>query len=525
MDSITVNYKSGGSDNANIGFGTAVKPEMSSSEILSGERFGLLGTHFAFWGDKNAVYIESIEITYTCNGAAIPPSSEEPSSSEPSSEPSSSEPSSSEPSSSEPSSGSGSGYYVPQMVTNPTVGEEYLLGIDQKGLGQIIFVTGAMQGYYGATTTSPSEAAAVTLSSATGGYYIKVGSKYLNARKNDTHLNVYFETTKSSVWAYDTTYNTFTTDIEGLKTYIGTYGTHNTLSVSDYAKHIASSYPAHLYTMVETDEPVDPDTPDSPSTDYPEIPDNYDGNYYATIDDTASPNIVLGKLRDLIVNTHTHYTSYDDCGGGSKYLLETDPDPKNSSKILLFYSRDSVGNSPSNFNREHVWPQSKGPWTKSGGGSDMHHIRPTHNDVNGARGSYLMGEVSSSAKKITANSTGTLSGYFENQIFEPIDSVKGDVARIFMYMFVHYNSANTLGDNTNKAGSCPTTASCPTSGSLPLTNVLKGTKAQAFELLLKWHNEDPVDNIELVRNEAVYKIQGNRNPFIDKPEYANYIWG
>ena len=347
---------------------------------------------------------------------------------------------------------------------------------------------------------------------------------YLDCEVSDTHLNLKFASTKNHVWAYDTTNNTFTTDLDGTKVFPGTYGNHNTLGISNFEKYIATSFAAHLYEMVESERPTDPTDPEVPGTDYPEVPDNYEGNYYASIDDTAAPNIVLGKLRDLIVNTHTTYTSYDDCKGGSSKLLKTDADPNNPNKILLFYSRDSVGNSSSNFNREHVWPQSKGPWSTSGGGADMHHIRPTHDDVNSTRGSYLMGDFENGTP-VKAKATGTISGYRSGSLFEPLDSVKGDVARIFMYMFVHYNSGSTLGSNTNKSGSCPSTASSKTSGSLPITNVITGTKAQAFALLLKWHNEDPVDQIEITRNEAVYKIQGNRNPFIDKPEYANYIWG
>ena len=93
-------------------------------------------------------------------------------------------------------------------------------------------------------------------------------------------------------------------------------------------------------------------------------------------------------------------------------------------------------------------------------------------------------------------------------------------------MFVHYNgSGSYLESNTNKSGTVTSTASSRTSGNLPITNVIDGNKTEAFQLLIKWHNEDPVDQIEINRNNAVYDIQGNRNPFIDHPSFADYIWG
>ena len=60
---------------------------------------------------------------------------------------------------------------------------------------------------------------------------------------------------------------------------------------------------------------------------------------------------------------------------------------------------------------------------------------------------------------------------------------------------------------------------------MPLTKVVKGSKQEAFDLLVKWHNNDPVDIYETNRNDAVYTIQKNRNPFIDHPEFVNAIWG
>lgn len=465
------------------------------------------------------LYVNYLSVTYVASepgGGDIPPSSSE--------EPSSSEtPSSEEPSSSEPSSNEPSGDLVPGIIEgNPVVNKEYRLGMEQENLGDTYFITGNyVNTYYGETTTDYDSAAKVKVTSTTGGYHIKVNNTYLNVVQKDSYRNIKFESTPTTVWEYDTTYKTFITDLNGTDCYVGTYNRFDTLSCSTI-DHIKDSYPAHLYELVVNDNPSSSEPDDEPG-DYPSTPDNYDGSYYDGINDNAAPNTVLGELRDLIVETHDVYTSYDDCGGGSSKLMKTDFDPENPSKILLFYSRKAVSNSSSNFNREHVWPKSTGLWNTSGGGSDMHHIRPTDSKINSTRGNLVFGEVSG-GKTATGNN-GEVGGYYGGGVFEPLDEVKGDVARIIMYMFVHYNSPSTLGSNTNKSGNCPTTASSKTSGNLPLTNVFNGSKTNAFNLLLEWHNDDPVDEIEINRNEAVYKIQGNRNPFIDKPDYANYIWG
>ena len=89
-------------------------------------------------------------------------------------------------------------------------------------------------------------------------------------------------------------------------------------------------------------------------------------------------------------------------------------------------------------------------------------------------------------------------GYATKDYFEPLDNVKGDIARIIFYLMVRYQEAD---------------------------NYSFTTVAQSKEMLLRWNEIDPVDEFEMKRNEESYKIQGNRNPFIDHPECAVLIWG
>ena len=158
------------------------------------------------------------------------------------------------------------------------------------------------------------------------------------------------------------------------------------------------------------------------------------------------------------------------------------------------------------YNREHLWAQS---WTNNDSDekTDLHHVYPTDGWVNNKRGNYAFGEVSNAAwtsqngGKLGAN---TVSGY-NGTVFEPIDEYKGDIARAMMYVSVRYyqeDSSWSTSDMSNKS-------------------VIKDW---AMTMLLRWHREDPVDEKERNRNNKVYNIQGNRNPFVDYPDFAELIW-
>ncbi len=248
--------------------------------------------------------------------------------------------------------------------------------------------------------------------------------------------------------------------------------------------------------------------------------DAAEGNYYSSITATGGTQL-LGQVHDLIVKTHTKYTSYDECK-----TKGTTTDPGLDGKgYLEFYTHEtltSFGGSVGTANREHVWCQSlsNGLWGTSGAGSDMHHIRPTEATLNSTRGNNKYGEVTSEKKEAYSKKPGgaqsKLGGYVGGGVFEPLDNVKGDAARIVMYVYTHYNKGKNVGGTLDSKGS----------GTLNFTNVMAASsEAAARELLLEWNALDPVDAIEEKRNEEVFKIQGNRNPFIDHPEYASAIWG
>ncbi len=249
------------------------------------------------------------------------------------------------------------------------------------------------------------------------------------------------------------------------------------------------------------------------------------GSYYSGIT-AKSGRELLGQLHDLITSTHKKYTSYDDCSN-PYYVKQTDPG-SNGNSVMEFYSQADIsanwgGGDIGTWNREHVWCKSLSNrlWGTSGGGSDMHHIRPVETALNSTRGSNKFGDANKQNPKYYKDRNKNevaIGGYLSDGTFEPIDKVKGDVARIVMYVYTHYNTYSNVGGTTNGSGG--------SFGTLKFTNIIdEGNEESAINLLLEWNKMDPVDDIERTRNEAVYQIQGNRNPFIDNPNYANAIWG
>ena len=168
------------------------------------------------------------------------------------------------------------------------------------------------------------------------------------------------------------------------------------------------------------------------------------------------------------------------------------------------------------WNKEHSIPQS---WfgEASPMKSDLFHVYPTDARVNNFRSNMPYGETSNrsyidgDSKALGYIGSSNFSGY-SGTVFEPVDQYKGDFARTYFYMVARYLDKNF---NKSENGKVVFTYSSNTTG---LTTY-------AINLFLKWHRQDPVSQKEIDRNNAVYKHQKNRNPFIDYPYLAEYIWG
>lgn len=166
-------------------------------------------------------------------------------------------------------------------------------------------------------------------------------------------------------------------------------------------------------------------------------------------------------------------------------------------------------------NREHSFPKSWWGSTKDEKYSDIFHLYPTDGYVNNQRSNYPFGVCANGTRLPDANGahalgkkgTCTYEGY-SGIVFEPDDIYKGDFARTYFYMATCYNHQIANWNSDMLAG-----------------NDYPVFTTWALNMLLEWNRLDPVSEKEIKRNDAAYVLQDNRNPFIDHPELAEYIWG
>ncbi len=170
------------------------------------------------------------------------------------------------------------------------------------------------------------------------------------------------------------------------------------------------------------------------------------------------------------------------------------------------------------YNREHSLPKS---WFNEEKPAyyDLGHIVPTDGKVNGQRNNFAFGECADGTRLSHGDHVGkgklgasTFPGYtITASVFEPDDEYKGDFARMYMYMRVRYKSMDMTRDHGHW-----------------MFNDLDtnyGLTYYAVDLLMKWHRQDPVSVKEILRNNGMDSVQHNRNPFIDYPILAEYLWG
>jgi len=160
------------------------------------------------------------------------------------------------------------------------------------------------------------------------------------------------------------------------------------------------------------------------------------------------------------------------------------------------------------YNREHTVPQS---WFGDGDiKSDVVHVVPTDGYVNNRRSNYPFGEVKNAtytSKNDYCKLGSCKTDGYSGTVFEPNDEIKGDIARIFFYMITRYES------------------SCGSWGHDVFTSTYPGLTSWTLNMMMRWSRQDPVDAIEIARNNAVYEVQGNRNPYVDYPGLEEYTWG
>ena len=234
------------------------------------------------------------------------------------------------------------------------------------------------------------------------------------------------------------------------------------------------------------------------------VAEQYSGHYYDSISDSLSGDQLLSALRALNKTNRKSQVGYKEMGtsasGKFKFTDYDVSDPKSlktnadgqvyGTKIVSFYS----GNTMTLYNREHVWPNTHGGHLVE---DDIHMVRPTIVEENSARGHsfYIEGKKSD-------NNTGwdpAMESFGE-------ESYRGDAARIIFYCMIATDQLTLVDDGSRSSRT-------------------GNNEMGVISDMISWNVRYPVLKREQRRNSGGEYLQGNRNPFIDHPEYACKIWG
>jgi len=228
-----------------------------------------------------------------------------------------------------------------------------------------------------------------------------------------------------------------------------------------------------------------------------------------------SASLLKFELQKLTAQKHTRFLAYTSNSSVDVWdaLNSADENPENPEEVLLLYGYNDADNQHKNdrkraknlachqsgcsgfWNREHVYPKSLGTPNlgTDNAGADAHALRATDGDQNSSRNNREFANGKGNAHI-------TPKGYWF-----PGAEWKGDVARMMMYMFIRYPKQ------------CKAIRVAKSSFTYDLLKEMP-------DIFLEWNVEDPVSPFEIKRNNLLEKFQGNRNPFIDNPYLATYIW-
>lgn len=222
--------------------------------------------------------------------------------------------------------------------------------------------------------------------------------------------------------------------------------------------------------------------------------------YYASLNGLNGEDFKK-ELQNILKNTHRRLISYDE----ARFVLELSDLVEENNILYLdgIYSGHKIipyWDGGATWAREHVWPNSRLGIPRVQGssknqGSDVHNLRAINPNVNSSRSNRYFSDAVE----------GHLNHTVGKDAYYPGDNYKGDVARIIFYMATRYHDILTLTDSNIDDGNAYEKS---------------GAKMGLLSVLIQWHEEDPVSLFEINRNNIIYSYQGNRNPYIDHPEYV-----
>lgn len=236
--------------------------------------------------------------------------------------------------------------------------------------------------------------------------------------------------------------------------------------------------------------------------------------YYEAASGKSGTNL-LAALHGIVSTGTTNIpyssTTRFDTSDALKWI---DENPANTNEVILIYSGLTAPKSAfgvtTGWSREHCWPNSYGLDDVEPSFSDLHNLRAIDWNVNSSRNNKVYDESSGSvASPAHPEAPGCTA---DPDSWQPADWCVGDVARSVLYMAVRYR-----GD---RAGEPRLDLTESVSAATTATNYMA-----KLSTLLYWHALDPVSDVERLRNDRVESLQGNRNPFVDHPEFVPGTWG
>ncbi len=247
--------------------------------------------------------------------------------------------------------------------------------------------------------------------------------------------------------------------------------------------------------------------------------------YYETATGTGSQlktqlhEIISGHSVQSYSSLWDHFTVTDATFDGMVWDIYSYTPCEEPPYVFSFYDDQDTGTGGTEegdvYNREHSMPRSWFGGAVNPMNTDLYHIYPVDKWVNARRANYPYGMVDHAdwTSMIGGKLGPNVAGGYSGTAFEPVDEYKGDLARTFLYMITRYQdriSSWTYNESGN---------------AMLDHQAYPGYEPWVIDMLLDWHESDPVSQKELLRNRDVYDIQGNRNPFVDHPEFIERIWG
>lgn len=262
------------------------------------------------------------------------------------------------------------------------------------------------------------------------------------------------------------------------------------------------------------------------------------GTYYSTVDTTNAAT--LRSTLHMVIDDHTRY-NYSSGGTDTTDILRiAQQDPANSSRIIDVYQNRSFSKTGGGYNREHTWPKSYGfpnDGASNSAYTDCHLLWLCDSGYNSSRSNKPFGSCAASCTELVTDlnqgvggGSGTYpgnsnwtSGSFTSGIFEVNAMRRGDIARTMFYADLRYE-----GGNHGTTGHAEPDLILTDNLGLMASSSTGSNESVAYmgrlSVLLQWHYADPVDSFEMNKNNVVASYQGNRNPFVDHPEWIDCLF-